>query len=173
MRGIRAAGNEHGIAQVVKQLLGEKLRVVPKIVRVQRVRGGPVVTLLSIDTKKAIMKRKGELGDAAIWIEDDYTTREKEVEEWLMREAEKKRRGKNFQERLYEDMCEWSLVAVGREERKFGKVFSRDHIFTLSAVINNRLKKDRGKLYVAFVDFRAAFDTVDRDILMEKLEKGG
>ena len=90
--GIRAAGNEHGIAQEVKQLLGEKLRVVPKIVRVQRVGGGPVVTLLSMETKEAIMKRKGELRDAAIWIEDDYTTREKEVEEWLMTEAEKKRR---------------------------------------------------------------------------------
>ena len=38
---------------------------------------------------------------------------------------------------------------------------TRDHIFTLNAGINNRLKKDGGKLYVAFVDFRAAFDMVD------------
>ena len=105
VRGVRAAGNDRGIAREVKQLLEEKLRVVPKIVRVQRVGGGPVVTLLSMETKKAIMKRKGELGNAAIWIEDDYTTREREVEEWLKREAEKKRREGKIVRRGYMKIC--------------------------------------------------------------------
>ncbi|XP_034935878.1 uncharacterized protein [Chelonus insularis] len=46
---------------------------------------------------------------------------------------------------------------------------TRDHIFVLNALINNRLKVKRGKLYVAFIDFRAAFDTVDRQIMLKKV----
>lgn len=50
---------------------------------------------------------------------------------------------------------------------------TRDHVFVLNSIINNRLKKKGGKLYVAFVDFSAAFDKVDRDLLLRKLwDKG-
>lgn len=50
---------------------------------------------------------------------------------------------------------------------------TRDHIFVLNALINNRLRKKKGKLYVAFVDFKAAFDKIDRNLLLKKLwEKG-
>lgn len=50
---------------------------------------------------------------------------------------------------------------------------TRDHIFVLNALINNKIKNVGGKLYVAFVDFKAAFDKVDRDIMLEKLWKTG
>ena len=39
----------------------------------------------------------------------------------------------------------------------------------LNPFINDRLKMEEGKLYVAFGDFRAPFDKVNRDILMGKL----
>lgn len=50
---------------------------------------------------------------------------------------------------------------------------TRDHVFVLNSLINNQLKKKGGKLYTAFVDFKAAFDTVDRDLLLDKMEKMG
>lgn len=50
---------------------------------------------------------------------------------------------------------------------------TRDHIFVLNSLIGNKLKMKGGKLYVAFVDFKAAFDMVDRDLLMRKLRRIG
>ena len=50
---------------------------------------------------------------------------------------------------------------------------TRDHIFVFNSLINNRLKKVGKKLYVAFVDFKTAFDKVDRKMMLNKLwEKG-
>lgn len=48
---------------------------------------------------------------------------------------------------------------------------TRDHIFVLNALVNNRLQQKGGKLYTAFVDFKAAFDTVNRELMVTKLEK--
>ena len=54
-----------------------------------------------------------------------------------------------------------------------GKRGTRDHIFVLNSLINNRIKKKGGKLYVAFVDFKAAFDKVNRKLMLRKIwEKG-
>ena len=47
-----------------------------------------------------------------------------------------------------------------------------DHIFTLHAGIEKHLSKNT-KLYVAFIDFRKAYDTVDRQILWDVLMKSG
>ncbi|CAD6234564.1 GSCOCG00001987001-RA-CDS [Cotesia congregata] len=49
---------------------------------------------------------------------------------------------------------------------------TREHIFTLNALINNRLKNKKN-LYVCFVDLKQAFDTVDRKLLLQKLQKIG
>ena len=57
----------------------------------QHVGGGPVVTLQSMQAKIAIMRRKAQLVEVEIWIEDDHTARERDVEEWLKKEAEKKK----------------------------------------------------------------------------------
>lgn len=44
-----------------------------------------------------------------------------------------------------------------------------DNIYTLNTVIQLHLRKERGKLYALFVDFKGAFDNVRHDLLWEKL----
>ena len=48
-----------------------------------------------------------------------------------------------------------------------------DHIFLLQTVIEKVVKKKRGKLYAAFIDFKKAYDTVDRRKLFERLQTVG
>lgn len=48
-----------------------------------------------------------------------------------------------------------------------------DQIFVLNSLIDNRLSEKGGRLYIAFVDFKAAFDKVDREIMLEKIWKKG
>lgn len=50
---------------------------------------------------------------------------------------------------------------------------TRDHIFVLNSLINNSIKREKGKLYACFVDFKTAFDAVDRRIMVKKLRKIG
>lgn len=45
---------------------------------------------------------------------------------------------------------------------------TRDHIFVLNGLINNKLKAKGGKLYIALVDFKAAFDKVGRGKMKRK-----
>ena len=52
-----------------------------------------------------------------------------------------------------------------------GKRGTRDYIFTLNSIIRKKLKRKKGRLYAAFIDFKPAFDTIDRKIMIEKLEK--
>ena len=48
-----------------------------------------------------------------------------------------------------------------------------DQIFTLYAVIQNSLSKKGRKLYVAFVDFRKAFDSIHHDKLLQCIKDQG
>ncbi len=48
-----------------------------------------------------------------------------------------------------------------------------DNIFVLDSVIEFCIKKPKGKLFAFFIDFKAAFDTVDREALLLKLEMIG
>ena len=62
---------------------------------------------------------------------------------------------------------------ISKEQAGFRKGYSTiDHIFTLVSMVKRKLNSRRGgKVYVAFVDYKKAFDTVDRDKLWETLEK--
>ena len=75
--------------------------------------------------------------------------------------------------RLYTWMEE--NMKICEEQAGFRRHFSTiDHIFTLYSMVNNRLHgQKRGKLYVAFIDFKKAFDTVDRKVLWESMKEEG
>ena len=45
-----------------------------------------------------------------------------------------------------------------------------DHIFVLNSLVNKIVKTDKAKLFVAFIDFRKAFDRVNHDLLFLKLQ---
>ena len=48
-----------------------------------------------------------------------------------------------------------------------------DHIFLLQTIIEKVVKKGKNKLYTAFTDFKKAYDTVNRDLLMKRLKSLG
>ena len=48
-----------------------------------------------------------------------------------------------------------------------------EQVFVLNAVIGNRLKHSRNKLYTAFIDFKKAFDNISRERLWRKMENIG
>lgn len=62
---------------------------------------------------------------------------------------------------------------IGEEQAGFREDHSTsDHIFTLLAMVQKQLLRHR-KLYVAFIDFRKAFDSICRDKLWKVLYKTG
>ena len=48
-----------------------------------------------------------------------------------------------------------------------------DHIFLLQTIVEKVVKKNKGKLYAAFIDFKKAYDTVDRNKLFGRLNDLG
>ena len=59
---------------------------------------------------------------------------------------------------------------ISESQAGFRKGYSSvDHIFTLNAIVQKCLSKRGGKCYVAFVDFKKAFDLVQHDELFKAL----
>lgn len=49
-----------------------------------------------------------------------------------------------------------------------------DNIYVLNYVINRQLGKKKEKMVALFIDLKAAFDSVDREILVKAMrERGG
>jgi len=48
-----------------------------------------------------------------------------------------------------------------------------DNVFIVTTAIENELRKNKGKLFVFFSDLKSAFDTVNREILYEKMSTLG
>lgn len=48
-----------------------------------------------------------------------------------------------------------------------------DQIYVLNFLINKRVAERKGKMIVMFVDMKAAFDSVDRDVLMQTMRRRG
>ena len=44
-----------------------------------------------------------------------------------------------------------------------------DNVFVIESILSERLSRPRQKLYVCFIDFRKAFDSVPRQAVWEKL----
>lgn len=91
IKGIRTVGK--GLNEEVKRVVKELMDVDIYIKKVSAIEGGLVVELESFKNKIDILKRKGRLRGINLWIEDDYTKREKEVQAWLgmIAEEESKR----------------------------------------------------------------------------------
>ena len=48
-----------------------------------------------------------------------------------------------------------------------------DHIFVLKTLIDKIVKKEKSKLFVTVIDFKKAYDTIDRSHLLSKLKEAG
>ena len=48
-----------------------------------------------------------------------------------------------------------------------------DHIFLMQTIIEKVVKKGKQKLFAAFIDFKKAYDTVDRNLLLNRLKALG
>jgi len=48
-----------------------------------------------------------------------------------------------------------------------------DNIYVLNYLVNRQINKKKGKLVAFFVDLRAAFDTVDREVLGKAMRERG
>ena len=63
---------------------------------------------------------------------------------------------------------------IPEEQAGFRSNYSTvDNIFSLSALVQKYITKPRGRFYVLFVDFRVAFDNINRDKLWTVLKKDG
>ena len=63
---------------------------------------------------------------------------------------------------------------IAETQAGFRKGYSTtDHVFTLYAITQKYLSRPGGKLYVAFIDLRKAFDSVRRDTLLNMLCSAG
>lgn len=67
----------------------------------------------------------------------------------------------------------WLVKNVKLEESQAGfsnQRRTRDHVYTLNTIINNKLKVKVGKLH--FTDF-AAFNSMDREVMISKIKRLG
>lgn len=81
VRGIRTVGA--GIKEELREIISDKTGVTLYIKKVRAIGGGLVIELESMANKLDLMKNKKNLGGVGIWIDDDLTNREKEVQGWL------------------------------------------------------------------------------------------
>lgn len=82
---------------------------------------------------------------------------------------------KVFTSILSERIRDWAedCGILGEEQAGFRKGYSTtDNIFVLHSIIHRQLSRHR-KLYAAFIDFRKAFDSINRDVLWRILAAYG
>ena len=83
--------------------------------------------------------------------------------------------GKIFSKILCSRLTEWATHEnkISWEQAGFRKGFQTiDNIYIISAVIRKYLALHKGRLYCAFIDFKAAFDSVSHSGLLYKLWVG-
>lgn len=92
---IRGVGAErYESMHEVKQKMERKLGIRMEIKRCREGREGIVVEMGSVRNKIEVMRRKGGLKETGWWVDDDFTEREKRVQEWLRKiEEEETRNG--------------------------------------------------------------------------------
>jgi hypothetical protein len=76
------------------------------------------------------------------------------------------------EERLMKEMNERGALPDGQAGFRKGRG-TMDNVYILNHIIGNEIKKKGSKIYAFFVDLKAAFDNVERDLLWEYLRKKG
>ena len=69
-------------------ILEETLNVPLNFINVRNIEGDLVIKLGKMHEKISVMKRKSCLKNTGIWIQENYTPRQKEVQEYIERLAE-------------------------------------------------------------------------------------
>ena len=73
----------------------------------------------------------------------------------------------------------FDLIILERREKRIKKFHplcsnqTSDHMFVINFIINKIVRNEKGKLFAAFIDFRKAFDRVNRQLLLLKLQRLG
>lgn len=83
---------------------------------------------------------------------------------------------KIFTQIIYNRLKHWSeLNNILKENQNGFRKHRRtmDNIFSLAALINLQLRLKNGAAYVAFIDIKRAFDSINDEQLWEKLHKPG
>ena len=83
---------------------------------------------------------------------------------------------KVFSNILYKRLYNWieKNGKISNEQAGFRRNFSTiDHIFTLVSLIRHRMQTNKGKVYVAFIDYHKAFDNVNKENIWKKLKEIG
>lgn len=91
IRGIRTVGK--GLKGEVKSVIKKMLGIEIYISKVTAIAGGLLVKLVAFENKLEILKKKGMLKGINLWIEEDLTEREKEIQEWLGKIAKEEEEG--------------------------------------------------------------------------------
>ncbi|WP_419653299.1 RNA-directed DNA polymerase, partial [Thiolapillus sp.] len=84
--------------------------------------------------------------------------------------------GKVFAHILNKRLSWWQEVnnKIVEEQSGFRTGYcTMDNVFVLYAIVQRYLIKKSGKVYVCFVDFKKAFDTINRGVLWNVLRKAG
>ena len=71
-----------------------------------------------------------------------------------------------LRERLNNVISEFEILEQNQIGFRKGYQTS-DHNFTLQAIIENYFRNNKGPLYVCFVDFKKAFDSVEHKLLLQ------
>ncbi|OXU18854.1 hypothetical protein TSAR_002341 [Trichomalopsis sarcophagae] len=86
MRGIRTVGGK--IKKEIKNVLKEKLNA-----EIYIKKRGLALQLESMENKIKIMRKKNLLRRLNLWLEDDLTDREREIQVWLEKIIRRKEKG--------------------------------------------------------------------------------
>lgn len=119
IRGIRTT--EKGLKEEVKGVIKRYMNIEVYIARINAVGGGLVVELDSLENKIDILKRRGMLKGIKLWIDDDFTMREIEVQNWLELVAEEEK-GNGFETKVGYAKIKVNENWYGWKERSGGGV---------------------------------------------------
>ena len=130
VKGVRTTGSRYG--EETKTVLQKFLKIPFNYKEVRAIGGGLVFKLDRMEDKVNVMKRKSALRKTGIWIQEDYTERQRLVQEYIESVAElEKSHGKKvrvmYQSLLIEDkFFKWNEVTASLESKSLEKVPQRD-----------------------------------------------